>query len=135
MFIAGGVLQPAVEVEASVGTALGDHDVLVVGLVGVDHRVRIELLAGGGDDAVGTHQHRAQHRDGHQQGHHRADELGARQQVSQQHTAHEQGGQQVDHAGGRRAPHHAQPRQEDERPGRSAEQGTEVVGGVEGGHE
>ena len=131
VFVAGGELQTAVEVQASVVVAAGDDDLLIRRMPVGDDRVGIQPLPAGRLDVVRTHQQGGQQRERRGQRTQRHRQLPGGNDASQQEDRHGRRGHQVDDAGRRRPPNHAQLRQQDERPNQPADQRAQIVGRVE----
>ena len=135
VFVAAGVLQPAIEEEAGVLAGPRDDDLLVVAALRVDDRRGEQGLAGGDlDVADGKEQRDQRHRCCDEDGD-RRDQRPAREHPAQQQHGDEQRRGDVDQAGHRRAAQHAEHRQHDERPRQAADERPQVVGGVEVGHD
>ena len=101
-------------------------------LVGHD-RVGVQPLPGRRLDTVGGRHQCRQYRERQHQGAQRGDEFPPGQDAAQQEHRNHRCGSQIDHSGGRRAADHAQIRQHQERPRQAAQQGAQIVGGIEVG--
>ena len=98
-----------------------------------DDRVGVQPLPGRGLDAVGGRHQRGQHRERQHEGAQCADEFAPAQDAAQQEHRNHRCGSQVDHPRGGSAANHAQVRQDQERPRQAAQQGAQIVGGIEVG--